>query len=99
MVLNRRELAFLRAQGGTLGDAAVFGLAFWAKESFYKAVYGVVQRFFDFSAIEIDALDLEQRTIGFTLTQTLCGDWRCGARVQAAFELLDGQHVLTGVLW
>lgn len=99
VVLNRRELEFLRAHGATLGEAALLSLAFSAKESFYKAVFGVVQRFFDFSAIEIDALDIEQGTIGFTLAETLCDDWRCGARGQAGFELLGEQHVLTGVLW
>ena len=104
VVLNRGELAFLRAHGATLGDAALLSVAFSAKESFYKAVFGVVQRIFDFNAIEIDALDIDaldigQGTIGFTLTETLCDDWRCGARGQAGFDLLGDRHVLTGVLW
>lgn len=98
-ILNRRELALLRRQCAGLDEATLLKLAFSAKESFYKAVYGVVQRFIDFSAIEIDAFDLERRVIGFTVAETLCEEWRCGARGQASFELLDEQQVLTGVLW
>ncbi len=99
MVLNERELALLRAQGGALGDAILLSLAFSAKESFYKAVYGAVGRFVDFDAIEIDALDVARAQLGFTLTETLCDAWPAGTRGAAAFELLDEQHVITGVLW
>lgn len=99
MVLNARELALLRGKGGALGDAVLLSLAFSAKESFYKAVYGAVGRFVDFDAIEIDTLDVAQGRIGFTLTETLCGAWQAGSRGEAGFELLDEHHVITGVLW
>lgn len=98
-VLAPRERRFLRQQHGALSEAMLLSLAFSAKESFYKAVYGAVQRFIDFSAIEIDALDVARGRIGFTVTETLCDAWRCGTPGQAGFELLDDQHVLTGVLW
>jgi enterobactin synthetase component D len=99
VVLDERELAFLRANGGALSEAVLMSVAFSAKESFYKAVYGVVGRFFDFSAVNIDVLDVERGEIGFTLTETLCPEWPRGGRWRAGFALLDTQHVLTGVQW
>ena len=98
---ERRSIArsaSTRAPSG-LSEAILLSLAFSAKESFYKAVFAMVQRFIEFRAIEIDELDVARGRIGFTLTETLCDAWPCGKRWHAAFELIERQHVLTGVLW
>jgi enterobactin synthetase component D len=99
IVLTSRELELLRHRGSELSESALLCLAFSAKESFYKAVYNVVQRFVDFSAIELDMLDIKLSRIGFTLTETLSTEWQCGARGELEFALLDEQHLVTGVLF
>ena len=98
-VLLPSELAYLRSQRGSLSEAHLFKLAFSAKESFYKAVFGVVGRFIDFSAIAIDAIDEDQGRIGYTVREPLCEAWQPGVRGDARFALIGQTHVLTGVLW
>jgi enterobactin synthetase component D len=98
-VLLPSEQAFLRSQAGTLSEAVLYKLAFSAKESFYKAVFSVVGRFVDFTAIEIDALDSDNGRIGFTVRESLCEQWRPGVRGEARFALIGHTHVLSCVLW
>ncbi len=98
-VLLPSELSYLRGHSGGLSEAVLFKLAFSTKESFYKAVFGVVGRFIDFSAIEIDDIDEDAGRIGFTVREPLCQAWQPGVRGVAQFALIDQTHVLTGVVW
>lgn len=99
LVVNDRELAYLR----TLADAAewhlLLTLVFSAKESFYKAVFGAVRRRFDFDAVELDCIDLQANTLYFTVRQPLCAQFQPGDRCAASYALIGDDHVLTAVTW
>lgn len=72
-------------------------LVFSAKESFYKAAYGAVGRFFDFSAIRVTAIDADRLT--FVVAEPLSPRWCVGTTVQAHWRMLPDGDVLTAVIW
>lgn len=72
-------------------------LVFSAKESFYKAAYGAVGRFFDFSAVRVTAIDAARLT--FVVAEPLSAHWCVGATVQAHWRTLPDGDVLTAVIW
>lgn len=64
----------------------VFTLIFSVKESFYKAAYPRVQRFFDFNAVNVTAFSFEERKITFKLTENLCDNLQVGREVNGYFH-------------
>lgn len=90
-VLDRTPSRYTHAQLTTI--------LFSAKESFYKSVYANVARFFDFSALSLDALDVDSGRVWFLLTDTLSERLVLGHRVELGFDLLDEDTVLTHHLW
>jgi enterobactin synthetase component D len=74
-------------------------LAFSAKESFYKAAYPEVGRFFDFSAAAITDIDPIHGTVRLVLRESLSSRFPLGKSVIAHYlRLLDGT-VLTAVYY
>ena len=74
-------------------------ILFSAKESFYKSAYATVARFFDFSALCLEALDVDAGRVWLILTDTLSETLVCGQRVEVGFDLLGPDTVLTHHLW
>jgi 4'-phosphopantetheinyl transferase EntD len=99
LVVSEREYAFLSRFAEQSGMDVLLTIVFSAKESFFKGVFAVVQRYFDFDAIELDGLDLEAQTMSFTVTQALCRQWQPGCRCHVGFELLEDGQVFTAFLW
>lgn len=64
-------------------------LIFSLKESFYKAVFPTVKRFFDFQAVEVVRIDLVKRSAELVLRETLSAHWRIGHVIQAKYSLLN----------
>ncbi len=98
-IVSAHELAYLRSLQQQLDLNTLMTLVFSAKESFFKAACGVVQRFFDFDAVHIEHIDLQARTIRFALTETLCPPFQQGSRWCAGYTLMDRRQILTGFIW
>lgn len=94
--LSGTESALLTGANRELGLV----IAFSAKESFYKAVYPSVQRFFDFDVVEITGIDWARHTIRFHVRQCISHDFPAGRLCAAHFKLVHaGSHVLTSFCW
>jgi 4'-phosphopantetheinyl transferase EntD len=92
LAVDTAELQLLGAERDTL-----LPLIFSAKESFYKAAYGDVGRFFDFSAVRVTAIDADRLT--FAVAEPLSAHWTVGTTVQAHWRTLPDGDVLTAVIW
>lgn len=97
LAVDAAELALLAAHEHVLARDALLPLIFSAKESFYKAVYGAVGRFFDFSAVRVRALG--QGWLEFVVAEPLCAQWPVGATVRAHWRVLEDGDLLTAVIW
>lgn len=96
-VLTEREFSRLSY---TTGRAALaFTIAFSVKESFFKATYASVGRYFDFSAVSVDDLDFEAGTINLTVAEPLCAGLYVGRQLSGKFRMLDGNAVATAVTY
>ena len=92
LAVDAAELRLLDADRATL-----LPLVFSAKESFYKAAYGAVGRFFDFSAVRVTAIDADRLT--FVVAEPLCERWTVGTTVQVHWRALPDGDVLTALIW
>lgn len=97
LAVDAAELALLAAHEHLLARDALLPLVFSAKESFYKAVYGAVGRFFDFSAVRVHALG--PGWLDFVVAEPLCAQWPVGAAARAHWRVLDDGDLLTAVIW
>lgn len=75
--------------------AAALTAVFSAKESFYKAAFAEVGRFFDFDALAVDRLDPATGSIGFTLRHDLTARLRAGGTVNVHHAWIEPSLVLT----
>lgn len=99
-----RVVAFDGQELALIDDTAVTGLpalealtlAFSAKESFFKATYGLVGSYFGFEALQLQGLDPDARRLAFTLRYALHATLPRGRRIEVAFDRLGGDGVLTG---
>ena len=72
-----------------------FSLVFSAKESFFKAAWPQVRRFFGFSALALLDIDSRENTLLFELAETLSPELQKGRRVLADFRFFAGEQVMT----
>ena len=86
-----------RQQFGERPDPQRLTLIFSLKESFYKAAYPQVGRFFDFSAVSVLGLDPAMQQIRFRLEQSLSVALREGDELVADWLQLPGNQYLTWV--
>jgi 4'-phosphopantetheinyl transferase EntD len=96
-VLAVGELASLRAWAGRFSLDALLTLAFSAKESFFKAAFGVVRRYFNFDAVHVVGLEPEAGIVQLALAENLCPELPAGRIVPVRFCLVDDRVVLTVV--
>jgi enterobactin synthetase component D len=89
--LNRAEMSLVRA---TTNIALASTICFSAKEAFFKAVYPLARRFFDFMDAEVVSLSFESGDISILLTSTLSDEFAAGLPFKGAFHH-DVQNVFT----
>jgi enterobactin synthetase component D len=94
-IVSSRELDYLESFQGGMSIDTLLTLVFSAKESFYKGVIGLVQRFLDFDVIELRAIDTVANTLDFEVREFLGAEFVPGHRLQVDFKLLDDAHVMT----
>jgi enterobactin synthetase component D len=97
-VLSPEELAVL-SSCSVLSRSLLVALVFSAKESFYKAMSKATGRFFDFTALQLRAIDTERQRLHFDSCETLSLGWPRGSRCEIDFCLLPDGQVLTVFGW
>jgi enterobactin synthetase component D len=93
--LNAQEAALAESLDLRPEDSRV--LFFSAKESLYKCLHPVVERYFDFLDAEVMRCDLLAGTLELRLLNTLSSRFTRGVTVEAGFRLTKG-HVYTAVV-
>lgn len=83
-ILPLEHFTLLNQEG--MSPNEVFTLIFSVKESFYKAAYPRVQRYFDFGAVNVVSFDQENQKISFRLTENLCEDLTIGLEISGYFH-------------
>lgn len=99
IVLSDAEIAYMR----TLAHVAPFGvlmtLVFSAKESFYKAMFGTVKRFLDFSTIGLTHVDLVKRSLSFKIIDGECAALQGSDQCKISYKIIDQRTVCTAFIW
>jgi len=90
-VLSTDELQRLPGDASAPAMTAVFS----AKESFYKAAFAEVGRFFDFDALEFRGVDSASGTLAFVIRQDLSPRLQAGRPVDIHHTWLEPTTVLT----
>ena len=98
LVVSAEELDYLHSGTPHLALDCLLTLVFSAKESFFKAAFGNVKRYFDFAAIRMFEIDTNRRTIQFRSTQALSDEVVADQVYRAYYEFLDGRSVFTAVM-
>lgn len=98
-IVSEREYAYLCTLKPAHSLPLLLTLVFSAKESFFKGVFGAVNRYFDFDAIEVERIDLRTQTIHCKVVHGLCREWQPGDQCRIGFLLLDGGQLATAFAW
>jgi enterobactin synthetase component D len=93
VVAHPSELRLLRRAG--MDAATALTIAFSAKESLFKCLFPIVQRYFDFLDAEIVGLDIERAQLEFSIARAV--GWRSPDATLAARFAIAGHAVHTGV--
>ncbi len=91
-VLNPAEAAMLQSLG--IGSGITFSIIFSAKETLFKGLYPLVQRFFYFADAQCTALCMTTGTWSMELCLTLSATHIVGSTYHGYFHIREG-HVLT----
>lgn len=94
-VLSEREYALLCAAAGSYSIEILCTVVFSAKESFFKACFAAVRRYFDFSVVRVVGVDAHAQSLQLKLVQTLCPELVEGGVFEVRFEFADPGTVLT----
>jgi enterobactin synthetase component D len=70
-------------------------LVFSAKESFFKASFGTVGRYFGFDMVRVTAIDMAARTLILTTNEALCSQIVAGEQYQVQYRDLDTHTLAT----
>jgi len=87
LIVNHRESQLIRRS--ILDDAIAFTLLFSIKESAFKALYPLVGRYFDFHAVEVTDIDLDNAMLPMEIVIPLSTKITPGLQLQGSFELMD----------
>ncbi|WP_070357202.1 4'-phosphopantetheinyl transferase [Duganella sp. HH105] len=98
LAVTASELDALRRLS-PLSDPVLLALAFSGKESFYKALFYRVGRFFGFEAVQLTGLDMARGELHFVCQAALTPEWQPGSKGTIAFEFLPDGSVLTSFVW
>jgi 4'-phosphopantetheinyl transferase EntD len=98
-VVNADEFAYLSSIAATLPLDLSLTIAFSAKESFFKAVFGHVRRHIGFDEVMVADLSPSDGTIVLELRESLSDRLRQRQRCQLHFREMGQGLVLTSFLW
>jgi enterobactin synthetase component D len=99
IVVNADELARLQVLASTLPLDALLTIVFSAKESFFKATFGAVGRYFDFNAVSVVDVNPQDGVVSLAVTQTLCPEFVARQVSRVRFEFIRSDLVLTAFVW
>lgn len=97
LVVNRAERALLDIifpGHSSLGLTITFS----AKESFFKAAFPLVGRYFDFGAIALQEISEADRSLKFELTAALAPSLPAGKTIVAHYEMISPSLIMTHVI-
>lgn len=89
------ELAYLRSLAPALSLDCGLTIVFSAKESFFKACYPEVGRYFDFDAVDVTLVDPRRQLVELTLHETLSPRLLAGLVCQVNFRFFNGSTEFT----
>lgn len=98
-VITPSEAACLDLQDGDFSRESLLTLIISAKESFFKATFPAVGRYFGFEAIEFSGINVQEQTLSFDVIETLSPALHLGHRVVLRFGYLDPTTVMTSFTW
>jgi len=75
----------------------LFTIIFSVKESFFKAVYPLVKRYFDFDAIEVMLIDFESEIIEFRVVKPPSNEFKVNSTFKGYFRSLNDEMIATYV--
>lgn len=93
------ELAYLASLHAPYSFDCLLTLVFSAKESFFKAAFPEVGRYFDFDAVALRAFDFDAGSMRFDVREPLCAGLGPGASRLIHFVMIDADTVLTCCSW
>ncbi|GAB3022733.1 hypothetical protein GCM10027285_00410 [Oleiagrimonas citrea] len=99
LALTPDEQRLMEARRGHLTTNMLLITGFSAKESFFKGVFAVVGRYFDFDAVRVSGLDADAGRLTLTLRQTLCPSLVEGRSFEVGFKTLARDTVATSFVW
>ncbi|RAP57277.1 hypothetical protein BTJ49_11835 [Oleiagrimonas sp. MCCC 1A03011] len=99
LALTPDEQRLMEARRGHLTTNMLLITGFSAKESFFKGVFAVVGRYFDFDAVRVSGLDTDAGRLTLTLMQTLCPSLVEGRSFEVGFKTLARDTVATSFVW
>lgn len=98
-VVSPAERSYLQGLSGPVPLEFLLTVVFSAKESFFKAAFPMVGRFFDFDAIVLTAFDSGRRTLAFEVRDYLCPQLIPGAVRLAHYDIIDPDTICTSCNW
>jgi enterobactin synthetase component D len=98
LVVCPEELRFLRMCVGSLDIDCLLTLVFSAKESFFKAAFPLVGRYFDFDAVKVVSFDAACGRLRLRCVLPLGDRLALGQEHEVYFDFLGEASVLTTVL-
>ena len=94
-ILSEDELRYIAQHPELL--AQLFTICFSVKESFFKAVYPSVGRYFGFDVVSVRSIDIGKQHILLQLNETLTENLNAGDYFYASYVCLKENHLLTTV--
>lgn len=86
-VCTSHELDFLHETSGAHNRAEIMTLIFSGKESVYKCLHPIVQRFIEFQEVELSSIDAARGVFTFVLLADLHPQFPCGAKLEGIFRV------------
>jgi len=98
IVVSEGELQRLKAYSSLYSETILLTLVFSAKESFYKAAYPQIRRFFDFDVLSFHELNAKKRQMIFFINTNLNSRLQKGYKVVIGFAFLKRRFIVTECL-
>ena len=98
-VISPKELDYLRGLKTSLPLDFLLTLVFSAKESFFKASFPLVGRYFDFDAVALSVLEVGRGTLKLEIREYLCAELVPGDTRLVHYNMIDSTTILTSCEW
>ncbi len=93
-IICGQELDLIR-NNNDLNSQTLFTIVFSVKESFFKAAFAEVGRYFDFSSISVTQIDQTSQRIFMRINETLSKNLVIGNEVQAEYRITPEKNIMT----